>query len=436
MIVTADWVLPVASEPLAGGAVLVEGGRIAMVGTLEGVTAAAPDEPVERFDGCVIMPGLVNAHTHLSLTVLGGLVEPMPMRQFLARVTSAVVAMSEADFAASAALGALECLRNGVTCVGDIAYGPVSLAACAAAGVAGVFYFEVLGAKEADVPSRLEAEGYVSARDSVSRRLRRGVSPHAPYSSGPGTLRATHAIARRDGAGYAIHLAESPAERELMISGTGARADAAARLAEGFTAPGVGPVAYLERLGVLDGALAVHCVVLEPGDARLLAASTVGVALCPRSNAFLGNGGPPVADLRDAGVRLCLGTDSPASNWDLDLFEEARALQALDPDLTPTRLIEIVTRDGARALGLDGTLGSLAKGLDADLTVLRLPSDARPEAAVIALGGRNRVAAVMTEGDWRIRDGASTAATAAIEAEAAHARAVAKTAIGPIGTGA
>jgi cytosine/adenosine deaminase-related metal-dependent hydrolase len=430
MIVTADWVLPVSGAPIAAGAVLTgDAGRITAVGALADVIAASPDESIERFDGCVIVPGLVNAHTHLSLTVLGGLVPPMPMRPFLARVTAAMTAMTDADLAASAALGALECLRGGVTCVGDIAYGPDPLAACGHLGLAGVVFWEVLGVAAEDLDATLARRGFPRTGAACAHgRLRAGLTPHSPYTVGPETLLAAAAIARETGASLAIHVAESPAERELMLHGTGPLAEVAARLAHGFAAPGIGSVAYLDRLGILSETLAVHCANLEPGDAALLAVAR-GVALCPRSNAYLGNGAPAAAALRESGVRLTLGTDSPASNRDLDLFEEARALLALDPGLGAARLLEMLTIDGARALGVDDTVGALSPGLQADLTVVRTGATTDPASAVVALGGRERIEAVMTAGCWRLRAGESTLPAEPVERAAAVAHRVAASAI-------
>ncbi|MDO8963244.1 MAG: amidohydrolase family protein, partial [Coriobacteriia bacterium] len=197
MILTADWVLPVTGRPIRDGAVLARGARIEAVGTFEHVRAAAPDEAVESFEGCVLMPGLVNAHTHLSLTVLGGLIPPMPMRPFLSRVTAAILAMSDDDFAASAALGALESLRAGVTCVGDVVYGPEPLAACADAGLAGVFFWEVLGIDAGDLSGELAEREFPADLGACTRgRTRCGLSPHTAYTSGPELLRAAWNVAR------------------------------------------------------------------------------------------------------------------------------------------------------------------------------------------------------------------------------------------------
>ncbi|HEX9092957.1 MAG TPA: amidohydrolase family protein [Coriobacteriia bacterium] len=430
MIVTGDWVVPVVGPPIRHGAVLTRGARIDRVGRLPELLALAPDDPVERFDGCVIIPGLVNAHTHLSLTVLGGLVPPTRMRDFLAQVTKAVLAMSSDDFAASASAGALECLECGVTSVGDIVYGPEPLAACADAGVGGVFYWEVLGIDADDLSGELaEAEFPSEVGACTTGRTRCGVSPHTPYTSGPRLLEAAWRVAQRHGTGFAIHAAESPAERELMKSGSGPLLEVAHRLARGFVAPKSGSIAYLDRLGVLAGAVVVHCVHLETGDPTLLKRKAAGVVLCPRSNERLGNGSPPVAELSAAGVRLALGTDSPASNADFDLFEEARAARRLHPGLTARRTLAMMTVDGARTLGLEGHCGALQPGSQADLAVIETGQTEDPERAVVARGGRDTVRAVLGGGIWRVRGGKPAMPVTAIERAAERAREVARRAI-------
>jgi cytosine/adenosine deaminase-related metal-dependent hydrolase len=426
MIVTADWLLPVTGRPLRGGAALVRGPRIERIGPLEELTALGPKESVERFDGCVIVPGLVNAHTHLSLTVLEGLIPRMPMSRFLREVTKAVLAMSHDDFAASAMLGAIQSLECGVTTVGDIVYGPEALAACADAGVGGIFYWEVLGHAADELSGELaEREFPAEVGACTSGRTRCGLSPHATYTSGPGLLAAEWKVADRHHVGYAVHVAESEAERELMITGAGPLAHTAHRLAHGFKTPRKGSVAYLDSLGVLQESVAIHCAHLEPGDTGLLKRSVRGVVLCPRSNAWLGNGPAPVSELSSAGIYLAVGTDSPASNEDLDLWQEARALRKLDPTLTARRLIAMLTVDGARVLGLHGWCGALEPGMQADLAVMQVGPTEDPENAVVRSGGRDTTQAVLSAGLWRVREGKASLQTGAVKRAAAAAREVA-----------
>jgi aminodeoxyfutalosine deaminase len=409
VLVHAGWVLPIASDPLRDGAVLVHGDRIVDVGPLDELVRAHPGEPVERNDGCVLLPGLVNAHTHLALTVLGGLLPSVSFGEWLPLLVRAMRALTPEALEASAALGARQCLEAGVTVVGDIAYGSASVHAARQAGLGGAFFWEVLGIQPDTLEQALADEGYPAPSDRTppDPRIRAGISPHSPYTSGPGLLRAAHAFASAQRVPYAIHVAESHAEAELFEHGSGALAGTAGRFAMGL-APGSGvtPVRYLDELGVLDGTLAVHCVQLRGDDIDVLAAKTAGVVLCPRSNAYLDEGPAPVAALEAAGTRLALGTDSSASNLDLDLLDEARAVRQLAPALAAERVVRMVTADGADALGMGGTVGSLAAGYQADLALFRCAADAPdPYEGLIGCVGRPSLESVMAGGEWRVREG-------------------------------
>ena len=410
MLIHAEWVLPIATAPVRDGAVLVRGDLIADVGPLDELSRAHPGEPVERNDGCVLLPGLVNAHTHLALTVLGGLLPSASFDEWLPMVVRAMHALSPEALEASVALGVRQCLEAGVTVVGEIAYGAASLRIAREAGLGGAFFWEVLGIQPDSLGRTLAEQGYPApAADGTPAdlRTRAGISPHSPYTSGPGLLRAAYARASAEGVPCAIHVAESHAEAELFEQGSGALTGTAGRFAMGL-APGSGitPVAYLDDLGVLDGVLAIHCVQLRGDDVDVLAAKTAGVVLCPRSNAYLREGPAPVAALEGAGTRLALGTDSLASNLDLDLLDEARAMRQLAPDLTAERVVRMITTDGAGALGMGSSFGSIADGYQADLAIFRCSADAAdPYEGLVGCAGRPSLASVMSGGEWRVRDG-------------------------------
>ena len=379
----------------------------------------------------MITPGLVNAHTHLTLTALAGVVPSLPFVEWLPRLVAALKPWEIADHEASGVVGAEMCLSAGVTVVGDIAYGAAEVVSAAQAGLGGVFYWEVLGIEAEQVPATLAELRYPTAPDAFGPRVLPGLSPHSPYTSGPRLLREVHDTAQRLGAPVAIHVAESLAERELMLAGTGALSGTAGRVAHGFTPPGVGTVAYLERLGVLDGATAVHVCELESGDLALLAGSARGVVTCPRSNRYLHNSPPAVGALIDAGIAVGIGTDSAASNSDLDLLGEVRALHRAEPGIPASTLVAMATTRGASAIGVDDRFGQLAPGFQADLAVFELGNTADPERALIERGGAATLRAVASGGMWRVRDGAlvahdELAATRAAAAERSSRQALAE----------
>jgi aminodeoxyfutalosine deaminase len=431
VLVSAAWVVPVNREPLRDGAVVTCGDVILAVGPRGELEARYPAEPRSHFADCVISPGLVNAHTHLTLTALAGVVPPLPFAEWLPRLVAALKPWEIADHEASGVVGAELSLASGVTVVGDIAYGAAEVASASRAGLGGVFYWEVLGVDAADLPAELTRLRYPDSQDAFGARVVPGLSPHSPYTSGPGLLGAVHETAERFGAPLAIHVAESAAESELMHLGTGPLAPVASRTAAGFAAPGVGTVAYLNGLGVLDAATAVHLCELEEGDIARLAASVRGAVTCPRSNLYLHNAPPLVEPLLAAGIAVGVGTDSAASNADLDLLGEVRALHEAEPGIPARTLVEIVTARGAAAIGVGDRFGALSAGLQADLAVFAVGPTSEPEFALVEHGGAGCVRAVASGGIWRVLEGELVAHDPVAASRAARAGQASLDAIGP-----
>jgi 5-methylthioadenosine/S-adenosylhomocysteine deaminase len=393
MLLEADWVLPIAGPPISAGAVLVREGSIEAVGPAAQLRAVFCDEggPVRSFPGCVLMPGFVNVHSHLEYSAFHGFSPSCGFGEWMLRLLIARRRLSAEDYAVSAAWGARECARCGITCIADTSFeGWTSLRAAAEVGLRGRVYLEVIGLDDEAVPTVMErTEARVALlQGERTPLLEVGLSPHAPYTVSRRLYRELARFARRNAMWTATHVAESRAEVELLERGSGsiARAYKAAQLWKGrrWTAPGLRPAAYVAASGGLDHTtLAVHCVQLDDLDIATLAASGAAVAHCPRSNAWLQCGIAPVSELRTAGVRVGLGTDSLASNDSLDMFAEMRAAQAAvlqrgsSAPLSAEEVLRMATLDGARAIGVDELVGSLEVGRRADLTVVRLPPDAR-----------------------------------------------------------
>ena len=429
MLITAGWVLPISRTPIRDGAVYIESDRIVSVGTAAELASRHPNSERRDFPSCILLPGLVNAHTHLALTGLGGLVGAMPFEQWLPRLITALSCWGPADYAASATRGAEASLEAGVTVVGDIAYGAESRHAAAEHGVGGVFYLELLGMTADQLPAALADAAFPpAAGEWCGERVRCGLSPHSTYTVGPELMRAATIAARRLGVPFAIHAAESDAEMQLLRDGTGPLAGTAERLAAGFVAPRSGAVAYLDNLGALDGATAIHLCHLHADEIPRLAATVRGVVTCPRSNRFLHNPLPPVARLLSSGIPVGVGTDSSASNDDLNLLAEVRVLREALPEIAPRLLVEMVTAMGAIALGVEDRYGVLEPGMQADLALFSLGDVSDPETALVEHGGRDTLAAVLAGGTWRVLDGALVApdrAAAAVVAQSAKRSAAA-----------
>ena len=428
-LISADWLLPVCSPPVHDGAVLVDRGVIVEVGPRIELAATHPDARGEHFAGCTITPGLVNAHTHLTLTALAGVVSPRPFAEWLPELVAALKPWEVADHEASGVIGAQECLLCGVTVVGDIAYGAAEVLSASQAGLGGVYYWELLGIDAHAVPSELERLRYPSDREQFGERVVAGLSPHSPYTAGPSLLRAAHDAAQELGVPFAIHVAESQAEVDLLRDGTGPLAAVASRTAADFAAPGTTTVEYLAELGVLDQATAIHLCHATASDIVLLATRARGAVTCPRSNRYLGNPPPHVSSLLASGLATGVGTDSSASNADLDLMAEVRAIRDAEPDLAAEQLLALATTGGARAIGVASRFGALSAGMQADLAVFAVDGGDAPIEAFVRRAGRATARAVMSEGVWRVRDGALLEPDASAAARAADAAARSRAAL-------
>jgi len=405
-ILSADWVVPVEGPPIPHGAVAIEDGRISAVGT------ARELGPGERFPDSVILPGFVNAHSHLEYAVYAGFGDGLPFGPWLMLHVERKRQIDVGEMEAIARLGALECLRSGITTVGDASFKGAAATACAELGLRAVIYLEVFGADGTGL-ERFELNR-ARVEEAFSLRVGLGVSPHAPYSC---SLDLYHACAEL-GLPVATHLAESEAETEWLRTGSGPWSALSELLVE---PPGTTGIRALADAGLLGPhMIAAHCVQADAEEIALLAANDVAVAHCPRSNALLGCGIAPLAALREAGVRVCIATDSPASAPSFDMFDEMRAAIAgarareRRPDaLTAADALELATLGGARALGLEHETGSIMPGKQADLTVLSLADSPflpweDPVTATVLGGSPDRVLATLVSGETRFEKGGET----------------------------
>jgi 5-methylthioadenosine/S-adenosylhomocysteine deaminase len=330
-IYSARWVVPVSAAPIENGAVAVDGQRIAGVGPHAEIVSRFPDFRVESLGEAIILPGLVNLHTHLELTAMRGYLEKEESDFFawLRKLTIArLELMTPDDIRVSATWGACEAVRAGITCVGDASdSGMMSMMALRDVGLRGVVYQESFGPD-----ARLASENFEKLKTKVqelrtieSELLRAGVSPHAPYTVCGPQLELIAGFAREEQLPLMMHAAESAAEDQLLREGCGAFAEGLARRAIEWKAPGVSTIQYLKQVGVLDvKPLLAHCIRVDDRDIETLRETESKVAHCPKSNAKLGHGRAPFARFLEAGIGVGFGSDSVASNNTCDILEEAR----------------------------------------------------------------------------------------------------------------
>jgi cytosine/adenosine deaminase-related metal-dependent hydrolase len=365
---TARWVFPVSGPPLRNGSVTTQSGRVESLNR-PGERAADVD-----FGNAAIIPGLVNAHTHLDLSGARGLIPPTDPDHFTDWLRGVIAyrrGHTPEQVRADIRAGLAECRRTGTTLLGDISADGESWAAVADAPVRAVVFRELIGlsADRANAAAEAGRAWVAGGRETATCRV--GISPHAPYSVRLTLFADAGRLVRVTKRPLAVHLAESRAELDLIESRRGPF------------------VAFLKDLGAWDPdgladgitrvmrvcdfrqpKLFVHGNYLAPST-RIPRNSTV--VYCPRTHAAFGHPPHPFRAFLGRGVRVCLGTDSLASNPDLDLLAEARFAHARHPDVPGDALLRMATLSGAEALGWADEVGSLEPGKSADFVVVPLP---------------------------------------------------------------
>lgn len=387
---TARWVFPVSKPPLERGVVVIEGERIVAV---EPSSSHTPDLDLGNV---AILPGFVNAHTHLDLTGMRGLAPPSPdftgwLRQVIAHRRQRSAEQVRTDIQA----GIAECVRSGVTLLGDISGDGGSWDELTAAPLRAVVFREMLGLpKDRASKSWADTAGWRATHPSSST-CRPGLSPHAPYSVRSSLFLA----ASTAGLPFAVHLAESRAEMELLGHHLHRRGPFVPFLRDlGVWVPDGIAENVKHVLGLcnsLSPFLIIHGNYLQPDVPIPRNASLV---YCPRTHAAFSHPPHPFRAFLARGVRVALGTDSLASNPDLDLLAEARFIHQRYPEFCPATLLRMATLSGAEALGWDDETGSLNAGKSADLAVLPLPAREAMDPHQLLFDSDRRVSQVFCRG--------------------------------------
>lgn len=392
---TARWIVPVSSAPLANGTITIEGTTIAAV---EPKGVRTPDVDLGNV---AIIPGLVNCHTHLDLSGARGKIPPTDPEHFtdwlkgvIAYRRSRTPEQTQADIRE----GLAECLRYGTTLVGDITAGGASWEALAEAPLRAVVFHELIGLKpdRADV-SRREAESWMNGGESQLRR--RALSPHAPYSVRKDLIVEAGRLSRVGKRPTAIHLGESRDEIELLHRRRGPFREFLESMAV-WCADGMADdfSSIMKIVDFRQPKLFIHMNHVAP-SARIPRNSTC--VFCPRTHAAFGHPRHPFREFQARGVRVAFGTDSLASNPDLDLLAEARFVHAIRPEVPRDELLRMATLTGAEALGWANETGSLEVGKSADFVALPLPNRDAVDVHELIFEDANRERKTMFRGEWR-----------------------------------
>ncbi|MGB7212913.1 MAG: amidohydrolase family protein [Gemmatimonadales bacterium] len=368
-VIGADWVVPMAGPPVAQGElVLADDGRIAAV--------RSPELQPSRHSGpTALLPGLVNAHTHLELTGFDGLVDDADFSAWIPHIIRLKAARTADQFLAAARQGVRDCWAIGVTSVADCGDSGAVIEALHELGASGIAYHEVFGPDPADAQVQFSkwTARMLELRRFASARVTLGASPHAPYTVSGELYRLAAQWARGQGMPIAVHVAEAPDEVALLRDGSGGFAEGWRRRGVPLPKAGCSPVQWLDRHGVFGpDTIAIHTIHVDGADVETLARRGCGVAHCPRSNRRHRHGDAPLPLLLSRIDRVGVGTDSVASVAPLDLLAEVRAARAL-AGCSAERALEWATIGAARAIGLDRDVGTLESGKWGDAVAIRLP---------------------------------------------------------------
>ncbi|HEY5021283.1 MAG TPA: amidohydrolase family protein [Gemmatimonadaceae bacterium] len=398
----ARWVLPITQPPIENGTVVESDGQIIYVGP----RAAAPPGDDYDLGDAILMPGLVNTHTHLELTAMRGFLENCQFAEWIDKLRqSRKEILDDEMLLDSARLGIVEGLEAGITAYADTCSSGVVIRAMRELGVRGIMYQEVFGPdpSQADVAMRELEDRIDKLQLEQTDLVSLGVSPHAPYTVSDRLYQAAAKFADSRRLPLAMHIAESEPEYDIVASARGDFADRWKRRGIAVAPRARSPIELLEQLGALDrGPLLIHCVRVDDADIAIMARRGCAVAHCPASNAKFGHGIAPLLSFVAAGLRVGIGSDSVASNNRMDILDEARLAVLIHRAATQRhdafgahQALELATIGGARALGIESRVGSLEAGKDADLAAFKTdiarttPLGDPYSAAIFALPGRS-----------------------------------------------
>lgn len=418
----ARWVLPITSLPIDYGGVVVEGERIIGVGNARELRERFPEAEELNFSNSAIMPGMVNCHTHLELTIMRGYLEKEEA-DFFSWLRKLTIAKNEIltsdDMCVSATFGAVEAVRAGITCVGDASdFGILSMNALRDVGLRGIVYQETFGPDQKLVQENFQklTDKIIVLRELETELVKVGVSPHAPYTVCASQLELVADYALQENLPLMMHAAESQFEKEFMLEGSGVFAEGLAKRGIEWNAPHISTIQYLEEHGILKTRpLLAHCINVDEKDLETIKTYGASIAHCPKSNAKLGHGYAPFASFVDKGLSVGLGSDSVASNNICDIFEEARFALLLsraanrNVEICAKDVLEAATIGGASALGLDDEIGSLEEGKSADFIVISMDGTHQeplhdPVSSIIFSSSGRDVLLTVINGDEVYRD--------------------------------
>ena len=379
IVIKAKYLLQDNNHYIENGAIAIEGSKISKVGTFDEIKGLADNAAIIDLKNTALLPGLINVHTHLDLTDSKNRIAPTSnFTHWVFQLIALKSRWKADDTIASIKKGIALCIAGGTTTVADIASAEHSFSVLEKSPIRKVVYKEIIGLNPAYAQKIIAKTSMELAKINATDLYHAGISPHAPYSVSKELYMAASQLAKERNIQICTHIAETEDEIEFLAKGTGHLSLLLQKLKampDGWQPPERRPIHYLYEAGVLnEKTLLIHCNYLTEEEIQLLHASGASVAFCPKSHHFFGHKNHPLPKLLEKGINVGLGTDSLASNDTLDILEEMKFLYT-HYSLSPKALFSIATKNGAKALGMETTIGQLKEGFEADMCGIRLPDN-------------------------------------------------------------
>ncbi len=423
-VYSAKWVLPISEEPIEDGAVVIDKHRIVEVGAEKDIKEKYEDAEFSNYPHSIILPGFVDLHTHLEYSIFRGVSDDLGFSGWKLQIALKSKVLNEDEWQVSSSLGTLEAIQGGITTIADITYSGNSLDAAVDASLRGRVFYEITGMDRKKTDEIIESSrSSVDSLRAIAKgtKMDVGISPHAPYTVCPPLYQAVSEWAIDEKMQLCTHLSGSKDEYEFVKYGSSVLAGSYREIMGWedllWHPTGTSPVKYLEQWGVFKAdVLAVHCVHVDSMDLDVLQKNDVAIVNCPKCNAKLGMGIAPLAEFRDRGFRLGLGTDSPSSSNSMDMIDEMRIALLLQRGITHSvenspaeAFVKMATIGGAKALRMDNKIGTLERGKEADMIIVDLSHSHQeivvdPYAALVYSANQDNVALSMVSGEVIYKD--------------------------------
>lgn len=403
--IKAGWVLPVTSPPIKDGIILTDGKAIKAVGSSSSLSKFPYDEIIDC-SGKIILPGFVNAHSHLELTGFRGKIEKgLPFTDWAREVVSIRRNITENEIATAIKDGLDELISSGVTTVGDFSQTGITAQILKEKGLKGTVFLEFAGFNPELKYERMEQlKELFSALLTPHSTFRIGIAPHAPYSVSPELLKESHNFAQEKRLPLSIHMSEMPEEIEFIKNGSGAMKDLLIDFGvwnDKWVPPKSTPVKYLQSLGILKGTTGIHLNIVTEDDLRILKENNVSVVYCPGSNKWFGrNWKYPLREFLNNDINVAIGTDSLSSNEKLNMFYEMRIIKENFPDIDNNTILKVATINGAKAIGFEGEAGEIAIGRKADIIGIDIKDSSIKDPADYVINIAEKISFRMADGEY------------------------------------